>query len=64
MFVYQMYLNPEVQRKAQDELDRVVGDSRLPTHKDAEHLPYIMAILKETLRWHAVAPQGSLTIHC
>lgn len=41
---------PEVQRRAQEELDRVVGTSRLPTFDDRERLPYVNAICAEVLR--------------
>ncbi len=51
---------PEVQEKAQAEIDRVVGGNRLPTFSDKDSLPYVFAIYKETLRWHTVVPQGSL----
>jgi cytochrome P450 len=49
---------PEAQRKAQSELDAVVGRARLPTFADAPHLPYVSAIVKEVLRWRPVAPLG------
>ncbi|KZP21276.1 cytochrome P450 [Athelia psychrophila] len=50
--------HPEVQRKAQAELDEVVGRHRLPTFADYERLPYIRALVKETLRWQCVDPLG------
>lgn len=49
-FMLAMVHHPEVQRKAHDELDRVVGRDRMPTFADYEHLPYIRAIVKEALR--------------
>ena len=49
---------PEAQRRAQAELDVVVGRDRLPTFSDAPYLPYIHAIVKETLRWRPIAPLG------
>lgn len=55
-----MVLYPEVQKKAQEEIDRVVGPSRLPTYSDRENLPFIDATLKEVLRWHVVAPMGTI----
>ncbi len=55
-----MTLYPEVQRKAQTEIDRVVGNSRLPDFSDQDALPYVQAVLKEVLRWHPVAPLGVL----
>ncbi|PHH78438.1 hypothetical protein CDD80_6845 [Ophiocordyceps camponoti-rufipedis] len=47
---------PEVQRKAQEEIDRVVGSRRLPDFKDRENLPYIEAMIKESVRWIPAAP--------
>ncbi|KXN81929.1 O-methylsterigmatocystin oxidoreductase [Leucoagaricus sp. SymC.cos] len=44
-------LHPEKQRKAQAEIDRVVGPDRLPTWSDHDSLPYIEAMVRETLRW-------------
>jgi hypothetical protein len=49
---------PEKQKKCQDELDAVVGRSRLPTFKDRENLPYLQATIRELLRWRPVAPLG------
>lgn len=43
---------PEVQKAAQEEIAAVVGTSRLPTFEDRENLPYIQALMQETLRWH------------
>ncbi|EMD35207.1 hypothetical protein CERSUDRAFT_107188, partial [Gelatoporia subvermispora B] len=54
--------HPEVQRKAQEELDRVVGKERMPTFEDYENLPYVRAIVRETLRWRPVDPVG--LVHC
>ncbi|KAH9478027.1 Cytochrome P450 monooxygenase 98 [Psilocybe cubensis] len=47
---------PEVIKKAQEELDRVVKPGHLPDFDDEESLPYITAIVKETLRWRDVVP--------
>ena len=51
-----MALNPDVQRKAQKELDAVLGGSRLPEFDDRSQLPYVAALCKELLRWHPVTP--------
>ncbi|KAK7051589.1 hypothetical protein VNI00_004568 [Paramarasmius palmivorus] len=48
--------HPEVQRKAQAELDRVVGNQRLPVLEDFDNLPYLQAIIKETHRIRPIAP--------
>jgi cytochrome P450 len=47
---------PEVLAKATEELDRVVGRGRWVTEKDIPSLPYLEAIVKETMRLHPVAP--------
>ncbi|CAG8573801.1 37671_t:CDS:2 [Gigaspora margarita] len=43
--------NPQVQSKAHEELDRVVGQSRLPTISDEPNIPYIRAIINEDQRY-------------
>ena len=53
-----MALYPEVQKKAQAEIDSVVGPSRLPDFHDRPSLPYINAVIKETSRWNLVIPLG------
>ena len=55
-----MALYPEVQKKAQAEIDAVVGPDRLPEFEDRPSLPYINAVIKELLRWHLVTPLGEL----
>jgi cytochrome P450 len=57
-FFLAMIRYPDVQRKAQEEIDRVVGQDRLPDFGDLESLPYINAVLLETLRWLPATPQG------
>lgn len=54
-FLLAMVLFPEVQRKAQAELDAVFQD-RLPTFSDRDKLPYINALCMEIHRWRPVAP--------
>jgi cytochrome P450 len=57
-----MVLFPDVQKKAQDEIDRIVGGNRLPTFGDKSSLPYISRIVLECLRWNPVTPLG--VAHC
>ncbi|KAI0770514.1 cytochrome P450 [Fomes fomentarius] len=57
-FFVAMSLYPAVQKKAQAELDAIVGPQRLPQHADRELLPYVGAIVKEVLRWHVGGPLG------
>ncbi|KAK0500317.1 cytochrome P450 [Armillaria luteobubalina] len=54
-------LYPEVQAKAQAELDAVVGPTRLLNFDDRPQLPYINAILLEVLRWNPVVPMEGTT---
>jgi len=49
---------PEVQRRAQAELDAVVGRDHLPTFEDAPRLPYVRAVIEEVLRWRPSVPLG------
>ncbi|KAI2787985.1 O-methylsterigmatocystin oxidoreductase [Penicillium oxalicum] len=57
-FILAMALYPEVQAKAQEEIERVVGPKSLPTLADRSRLPYLNAVVKEVLRWHPVAPMA------
>ncbi|KAI8994065.1 cytochrome P450 [Trametes punicea] len=49
---------PDAQKKAQEELDHVIGRHRLPTVSDQGSLPYVTALMKECLRWRTVAALG------
>ena len=55
-WVLAMITHPEAQTRAQDELDLVVGRFRPPTFADAPNLPYIQAMVKESLRWRPALP--------
>lgn len=59
-FYLAMTLYPAVFRRAQEEIDRIIGDDRLPSFADCGSLPYITAICKEVLRWEVVLPLGIL----
>jgi hypothetical protein len=48
-----MVCYPEVQKKAQTELDNVLN-GRLPDHSDILSLPYLSAIVKEVFRYAAI----------
>lgn len=45
-----MVKHPEVQKRAQEEILRVMGSDRLPTFEDRDSLPYVESILIEVLR--------------
>lgn len=49
---------PEVLRKAQAEVDTVVGFDRMPEYDDHDKLPYVNALINEVLRWRPIAILG------
>ncbi|KAA1476011.1 cytochrome P450 [Dentipellis sp. KUC8613] len=53
-----LVLHPDVQQRARVEIDSVVGRDRLPTIEDRNALPYVGAILRESLRWNSNIPLG------
>jgi cytochrome P450 len=57
-FVLAMVKFPDVQKKAQEEIDKAVGVGHLPGFEHRHQLPYVDAIVKETLRWFPVAAMG------
>lgn len=66
IFFLAMAKHQDIQHRARDEIHAVVGSDRLPTFEDLPQLPYVHAIMKETLRWQAVAPSSTplpCTIH-
>ncbi|PFH47240.1 hypothetical protein AMATHDRAFT_6963 [Amanita thiersii Skay4041] len=58
IFLLAMAMFPEVQKRAQAEIDIVVGPDRLPSFDDMDSLHYINAIARETMRWLLVVPLG------
>ncbi|KAG1804548.1 cytochrome P450 [Suillus subaureus] len=55
-FSLAMTLFPDVQKKAQAEINAVVGPDRLPSFADRDSLPYTEALVKEVFRWSVVGP--------
>ena len=51
-----MLAYPDVQKRAQIELDAVVGRARVPTFADMPRLPYVCAMVKEVVRWRPPTP--------
>lgn len=49
-FLLYMLNHPSIMKKAQDELDLVVGNGRMPTWEDESNLPYLVACIKEVIR--------------
>lgn len=58
VFVLAMVLYPDVQKRAQAEIDSVIGRDRLPAFEDKKSLPYVDAVVRETYRWMTIAPLG------
>lgn len=58
VFTLAMLLYPDAMQKGQAEVDSVCGDGRMPSFEDSEQLPYIHALVKETLRWRPVSAGG------
>ncbi|KAH9834664.1 cytochrome P450 monooxygenase [Rhodofomes roseus] len=56
VFVLVMVQYPDVFRKAQEEMIRVVGDSRLPDFDGRASLPYLECVLMEVYRWCPIGP--------
>ncbi|CCL99826.1 uncharacterized protein FIBRA_01850 [Fibroporia radiculosa] len=57
-FVLAMVLHPDVYKKAQEEVDRVVGSDRLPVFEDRISLPYLECVIREVYRWNCPVPLG------
>nr|BAK09477.1 cytochrome P450 [Postia placenta] len=55
-FILAMLRFPDVQKKAQAEIDAVVGSERLPQISDRPSLPYIRSVIAETYRWLPATP--------
>ncbi|EMD37925.1 hypothetical protein CERSUDRAFT_73707 [Gelatoporia subvermispora B] len=58
-FVLAMTLFPEMQQKAQREIDTVIGTGQLPAASNRDRLPYVNAVGMEVLRWQPVSPLGA-----
>lgn len=55
-FILYMASFPEIQEKAQAEIDVVIGTERLPNLQDQDQLPYIEALIKECHRFNPIVP--------
>lgn len=55
---YALTQHPEILKRAQAEIDNIVGPDRLPISSDRPKLPYIDALFCETLRYAAPVPMG------
>lgn len=57
-----MLVNPEVQTKAHNELEKVLGPGDMPSFSDEPALPYITAIVREVTRHNPVVPLGACAV--
>ncbi|KAL6901166.1 cytochrome P450 [Trichoderma evansii] len=57
-FILGAIMFPDVLRKAQEEVDRVTGGTRMPVLADREQMPFIDATVSEALRWFTLTPMG------
>ena len=60
LFFLMMARHPDIQKRAQDEVDTIIGENRIPNATDRPFLPYINCIIKELLRFNPVVP---LVVH-
>lgn len=61
-FCHAMAKYPNIQKRAQDDIDRAVGNERLPLLQDRQQLPFVDAIMSEVLRWKPAVPLGALRV--
>ncbi|KAG9104396.1 hypothetical protein FRC07_009802 [Ceratobasidium sp. 392] len=54
--IFLLALHPEDAKKAQEEINTVIGRDRLPTVQDRGSLPYVEAVLQEAMRYYPVVP--------
>ncbi|KAJ7132978.1 cytochrome P450 [Mycena filopes] len=57
-FFLAMALHPDIQKRAQSEVDGITGTLRLPEFEDRLSLPFVEAVYREVLRWRPVLPLG------
>ncbi|CAN0841965.1 Flavonoid 3'-monooxygenase CYP75B137 [Linum grandiflorum] len=58
----EMLNNPQILKRAQEELDQVVGQDNIVEESHIPKLPYLNCIMKESLRLHPISPL--LVPHC
>ncbi|KAI0767200.1 cytochrome P450 [Fomes fomentarius] len=58
LFFLAMAKYPHIQKRAQKELDAVIGSDRLPQISDQKLLPYVEAVMMECFRWNPILPLG------
>lgn len=57
--IYHLCTHPRAMKKLQEELDRELKHSEeVPLHDDVQELPYLQAVLSESLRFHSTSSLG------
>jgi cytochrome P450 len=56
-----MAMHHEIFKRAQVEVDRLSPPDQLPNLADVESMSYVMATIKETLRWNPALPFGDFS---
>lgn len=51
VFIFETMMHPEILKKAQEEIDLIIGDSRLPDYEDRPSLPYLECVVREVYRY-------------
>ncbi|CAF4578993.1 unnamed protein product [Rotaria socialis] len=54
--IFYIVAHSDVQEKVHEEIDRLIGKDRPPCEKDRNQMPYIEAVLLESLRCHCAGP--------
>ncbi|XP_021716537.1 cytochrome P450 71A1-like [Chenopodium quinoa] len=54
--IAELIRRPDIVKKAIEEMNHIIGKERWVQEKDIQNLPYIRAIVKETMRLHPVGP--------
>ncbi|KAF8139506.1 cytochrome P450, partial [Mycena galopus ATCC 62051] len=57
-FFLAMAVHPDIQKRAQTEIDTIIGAHRLPEFEDRPSLPFVEALFREVMRWKPVLPLG------
>ncbi|CAF0965514.1 unnamed protein product [Adineta ricciae] len=54
--IFYIVSHPHVQQRIHEEIDRMIGKDRAPCEKDRHQMPYIEAVLLESMRCHCAGP--------
>ncbi|PPQ93761.1 hypothetical protein CVT25_008141 [Psilocybe cyanescens] len=50
--------HPEILKRAQEQIDSVIKPGHLPDFEDEPALPFVTAVIRESMRWRDVTPLG------